>query len=94
MDVTINIVKRKGKRDSEEFNPDKLHKSIVAACLSVRTPIGEAESIARRVSFGVIGWCAQRGEVTSDDLRRVAALTLEKFHQEAAYLYRHHELIV
>ena len=46
---TIDVVKR-GKRPSEEFDPAKLHHSILATCLSIRTdkagnvhvPIGKA----------------------------------------------------
>lgn len=88
------IVKRGGARPSEEFDADKLHTSVVAACLSVRTPVGEAEMIARDVCLSVIQWCAQKGEVTSEDLRRMAARTLHLFHPDAAYLYQHHQLIL
>lgn len=88
------IVKRHGERASEEFDADKLHRSIIAACLSVRTPIGEAEMIARDVCLSVIHWCSEKGEVTSDDLRRMSARTLQLFHPEAAYLYQHHQLIL
>lgn len=90
----VDVVKRRGQRSSEEFSPDKLHASIMAACLSVRTPIGEAESIASRVCLDVMNWCVERGEVTSDDLRRIASKLLDIFHPDAAYLYRHHQLIV
>lgn len=91
---SISVVKRAGQKNSEDFDPEKLRASIMAACLSVKTPIGEAEQLANQVCERVIEWCNQRGEVTSADLRRVAGQVLEKFHAEAAYLYRHHELIV
>lgn len=90
----VDVIKRSGRRASEEFSPDKLHASIMAACLSVRSPIGEAESIASRVCLDVMNWCVERGEVTSEDLRRIAAKLLDVFHPDAAYLYRHHQLIV
>lgn len=90
----IDIVKAGGKRPSEEFSADKLHRSIVSACLSDQTPIGEAEEIARTVCLHVIAWCAEKGEVTSADLRRIAAQTLDNFHPEAAYLYRNQQQIV
>lgn len=93
-DGRIDIVKSKGRRPSEEFNVDKLHKSIVAACLSGQAPIGEAENIARSVCLHVLTWCAEKGEVTSSDLRRVASNVLEEFHADAAYLYRTHQQIV
>lgn len=90
----IDIVKAKGRRPSEEFSVDKLHKSIVAACLSGQAPIGEAENIARSVCLGVITWCAEKGEVTSSDLRRIASAVLNEFHPDAAYLYSTHQQIV
>lgn len=90
----IDVVKRGGKRSSERFDPKKLHTSVRAACLSVRSPEGMAESAADSVCTVVIEWCRTRPEITSDDLRRVAALHLEGIHPEAAYLYKHHRLVL
>lgn len=94
MSLAIDIVKREGRRPSEQFNRDKLHASIRAACLSVRTPDGEAELIAEKVCDTLITWLRTKPEVTSSDLRRKAAETLESFHPEAAYLYKHHRLVI
>jgi len=91
---TIAVVKRGGARPSESLIRDKLYASVYAACLSVRTPEGEAAHIAHVVSDSVVGWCAQKLEVTSADLRRKAAEHLEQFHTEAAYLYKHHGLVL
>lgn len=90
----IDVVKRGGKRTSERFDSDKLHSSVLAACLSVRSPHGMAESAADSVCTVVIDWCQSRPEITSDDLRRVAARHLERIHPEAAYLYKHHRLVL
>jgi transcriptional regulator NrdR family protein len=90
----FHIVKQKGKREAEPFSTKKLHSSVQAACLSVRTPEGEAELIARRVVDAVIGWSTGRAAVTSEDVRRIASRGLELFHPEAAYLYQHHTAIV
>jgi hypothetical protein len=87
-------VKRGGKRATERFDADKLHASVLAACLSVRSPHGMAESAAQSVLGVVTGWCSTRPEVTSDDLRRVAAGHLNVIHPEAAYLYKHHRLVL
>ncbi|MBC7746454.1 hypothetical protein H7Y40_00535 [Pedobacter sp.] len=87
------VVKRVTK-DSEVFDPLKLHTSIVAACLSVRAFEGEAHTTAERVCRGVIDWLETKTEVTSADIRRVAATYLRTYHQEAAYMYEHHRLIV
>jgi hypothetical protein len=90
----IDVVKRGGKRNSERFNPTKLHASVLAACLSVRSPEGMAQSTADSVCAVVIEWCTTKPEITSDDLRRVAARHLERIHPEAAYLYKHHRLVL
>ena len=90
----IDIVKRGGRRASEPFQRHKLHASIRAACLSVRSPDGLAETTADNVCDAVIIWLEAKPEVTSADLRRKAVETLESFHPEAAYLYKHHRLVI
>ena len=90
----IDIIKRGGQRPSESFTAGKLLASIRAACLSVRTPEGEAEMTAKAVCDAVTQWCADKPEVTSADLRRKATETLATHHPEAAYLYKHHRLVM
>ena len=91
---SIDIVKGGGKRPSESFQREKLHASVQAACLSVRSPEGEAEMTANKVCDAVILWLDTKPEVTSADLRRKASETLERHHPEAAYLYKHHRLVM
>ncbi len=86
-DARIDVIKSNGKRPPEEFDPEKLHRSIVATCISLRTPEGQAEEVAKTVCLGVIRWCGSRREITSADIRRISAKLLEKHHPEAAYLY-------
>lgn len=92
--MNVTIIKRAGQRGSEPFREHKLHTSIVAACLSVRSPEGEAEKIASNVTLHVIDWLKQKPEVTSEDIRRKASEALHTLHPEAAYLYKHHELVL
>lgn len=89
-----DIIKQSGKRASESFEGDKLHASIVAACLSVRSLEGEADSIAQHVTKHVAEWLEQKSEVTSDDIRRKATEMLDTLNPEAAYLYKHHQLVL
>ena len=49
MNLAVDIIKRKGNRQSERFRREKLHASIMAACLSVRAPEGQADPIADAV---------------------------------------------
>jgi len=78
----------------EPFDPLKLHSSIVAACLAVRTLEGEAHVTAERVCRHVIDWLTTKSEVTSADIRRIAAAHLTNYHAEAGYMYEHHPLMV
>lgn len=87
-----HVVKR--STASEQFDRTKLHASIEAACLSVRSPEGEAALVARRVADTVHAWAESKPAVTSADIRRVAASLLDTFHPEAAYLYQNHRLVV
>jgi len=90
----IDIFKSEGKRPTESYDRDKLHASVLAACLSVRSPEGEAEMTARKVCDMVEKWLSSKPEVTSGDLRRKAGETLEVHHPEAAFLYKHHRLVM
>ncbi len=85
-----HIVKNSRNRHPEPFDRNKLHKSLVAACLSSGTPVGHAESISRKVVDSVAGWVETRPEVTSNDIRRIAAQYLKTHHPDASYLYEHH----
>lgn len=85
------VVKR--RRSIEDFDALKLHQSVVAACLAVRAFEGEAHGTAERVCQHVIDWLMTKEEVTSADIRRVAASHLTNYHPEAAYMYEHHRLI-
>lgn len=90
----VNIIKRGGQRPSELFCQDKLQASVRAACLSVRSPEGQADMTANRVCQAVCQWLETKSEVTSHDLRRKASESLDSFHPEAAYLYKHHRLVI
>lgn len=85
-----HVVKNARHREPELFDQNKLHKSLIAACLASGAPTGHAESMARRVTEEVVIWLESRPEVTSDDLRRVASRYLRTYHPDASYLYEHH----
>jgi ATP cone domain. len=94
MDLAVDIVKSGNRNQTERFVREKLHNSIVAACLSVRMPEGQAETTAHAVCDGVIVWLQQRPEVTSQDIRTVATRHLKSYHPEAAYLYEQQHMII
>jgi transcriptional regulator NrdR family protein len=90
----VDIVKHGGKRPTEQFTRKKLHDSIVAVCLCVRTPEGQAEAIAHAVCDAVTAWLQQHPEVTSNDIRLIATKHLRTQHPEAAYLYEQHNITI
>ncbi len=94
MALAIDVVKRGGKRPSETFDPEKLHASLYATCLSVRSLDGHAADTATHVCTIVTSWADNKPEITSADIRRQAAKALETVHPDAAYLYKHHKQII
>ena len=90
----VDVVKRKGNRHTEAFAREKLHASIYAACLSVRSPEGQAVQLADHVCDVVLLWTTNKPVITSADIRRQAAKALATHHPEAAYLYQHHRVIL
>lgn len=94
MVLSVDVIKRGGQRQSERFQRDKLHASIVATCLSVRTPEGQAITIANAVCEEVIIWLEKHPEITSQDIRLVATRHLKAQHPEAAYLYEQNRITI
>ena len=94
MGLAIDVVKRSGRRPAEAFDREKLLRSVLAACRSVRTPDGEAETTAHNVTYAVILWLENKPVVTSHDLRRMASAHLHRYHPDAAYIYQHHRIIL
>ncbi len=93
--MTSIIVKHTDNhRSSELFNKSKLQKSILMACLNVKTPTGYAHDIATKVASGVSSWLETRPEVSSDDIRRQASRLLTPLNPDAAHLYKHHNTIL
>jgi|SRR5690606_10087359 len=92
--LDVDVIKHDGRRPSEDFQTAKLRSSLIAACLSVKTPRGQAETIADQVIDAVTTWLQKKPEVTSRDIRHIAGKHLETHHPEAAYMYQqyHHTL--
>lgn len=94
MGAAVDVVKAGGNRETESYQREKLFASVLAACLSVRSPEGEAEMTANKVCDIVERWLQAKPEVTSGDLRRKASEALEVHHPEAGFLYKHHRLVM
>jgi hypothetical protein len=88
----MHIIKRLSDM-VEPYDERKLYTSIHAACLAVRTPIGEAEVTAAKICEHVLEWLKDKLEVTSFDVRHRAARHLEMYNPDAAYAYLHYGII-
>ena len=93
-DLSVDVVKRQGKRPNEPFDPGKLYASIYAVCISTGSPDGLAHDAATTTCNTVVAWCTNKPEITTTDIRIQAALALKAFHPDAAYLYKHHKTIM
>lgn len=89
---TTHIVKR-SPAYTEPYDERKLYASVYAACLSVRTPTGEAEITAERICQDMLPWLANKSEVTSGDIRRKTSECLTVYNPDAAYMYMRHRII-
>jgi transcriptional regulator NrdR family protein len=79
------VVKSTGQ--SEAFNAGKLVQSLYSTMLSARTPPGAARMIAQR-TVDDVRLRLQKNEVTTADVRRLAAQQLAKYNPRAAYTYK------
>ena len=86
-----HIVKRQGH--TEAFDERKLYGSIYSACFSVRQPSATAELLAEKVVEDVKKWLEPKTEVTSSDIQRIAYRHLNVYHEDAAWMYKHHRNI-
>ena len=86
--MNTTIVKR--HKHIEPYDPHKLMRSIYTACLSVRTPAGEAEITAKRIERDVAIWARRKSEITSHDIRVRAAQLLHTYNPHAHIAYKHH----
>jgi hypothetical protein len=88
---STNIVKR-SPGHSEPYDERKLYASIFASCLSVRTPVGEAELTAAKICQDVLPWLQSKHEITSLDIRTHTYEHFKIYNPDAAYMYLHHRL--
>ncbi len=92
--LSVDVVKRSGERPTEQYERAKLERSLYATLRSVRTPDGQATDTLRAVCDVVEQWVSAHTEITSADIRRQAAVALHTLHPDAAFLYKHHKMIL
>lgn len=86
MDSARHVVKRRGH--TEPYDREKLHASICAVSLAAGEVFWDVHFLAEETIEEVEAWLEAKYEVTSNDIRRVAAEALAKNSNDAALLYR------
>lgn len=89
---STHVVKR-SPNYTEPYDERKLYASVYAACLSVRTPAGEAELTAEHMCKAINPWLSAKPEVTSSDIRHKINEFLHIYNPDAAYMYMRHRII-
>ncbi len=79
------IVKKGGI--TEKYLRSQLASSIHKACVDATGFVGEAELTAANVCKDVEEWLEEKYEVTSSDIKRIAAKSLRQYNPRAAYEY-------
>lgn len=79
---------------SVKFSNHIFISSILDEARSLGIPGGQAEEIAKSTLKFVKCWIANRSEVTSADIRRIATRHLKKLNPELAYMYSNHHQII
>lgn len=92
--MNVYVAKSKQTGGGQEFDPLKLHASVLSACFAVRSLEGEAHLTAQHVCERVIEWVNTKTEITSHDIRRITSHFLQRYHPEAAYVYENYREIV
>lgn len=89
-----HTIRKRGGRNVETYSRQKLHNSIIAVCLSVRSKEGSSKTAAEATCDAVESWLEHKPEVTSDDIRRIAGRALKNYNPDAAYYYSQHKHIL
>ena len=94
MSSKVTVISSSNPKKIGEYNRARLRASVITACLSVRTPEGQAENTADTVCDNFEVWLKNKPEVTTKDIVTVSAKLLEKYHTEAAYIYEQRHIII
>ena len=84
----LKIVKRKGH--IEVYDERKVYGSCYFACRNAHLSEEESEGISNLVTASVTKWISRRRVVTSSEIFRVLAHELNKYNEDAAFLYETH----
>ncbi len=84
----MRIIKRDGHE--EEFKKEKVYQSIYESCLNAHHNKKNAAILAKKATNEVLKHLKGKKAVKSDDVFKLIATLLEKYDEDAAFLYETH----
>ncbi len=84
----MRIIKRDGHE--EEFKKDKVHRSIYESCLNAHHEKKKATNISNKVINDLMKHFKNKKLVKSKDVFKYIATLLEKYDEDAEFLYEPH----
>lgn len=90
----VNVISIENSKQIEKYDRARLRASVTTACLSVKTPEGQAIKTAETVCDEFEKWLEGKQEITDKDIVNKTAKILEKYHTDAAYIYEQKHIII
>ncbi|MDP3901284.1 MAG: ATP cone domain-containing protein [bacterium] len=87
--MATEVIKRDGSR--QPFDPEKLRRSIEAACQDADSTAERTKEVVEQVSSEVLSSVSERPEVSTSELGSMILGKLETVEPSAAQAWRKHE---
>ena len=78
----------------EEFDLDKITKSLKIDAKAIGIPSGAAEDFIQKSLKAATKKLSTKTIITEKDLQRALAKELKKYHQDLAYVYENRDTII
>lgn len=77
----------------EEFEIDKLKRSLELSFNIVNSPDGQKKIYIDRILKNFMKWLKDKQEITSADIKRIIIIYMEEIHPDVAYIYKNFKKI-
>lgn len=77
----------------EEFEIDKLKRSLELSFNIVNSPDGQKKIYINRILKNFMKWLKDKQEITSADIKRIIIIYMEEIHPDVAYIYKNFKKI-
>ena len=72
----------------EEFEIDKLKRSLELSFNIVNSPDGQKKIYIDRILKSFMKWIKDKQEITSADIKRIIIIYMEEIYPDVAYIYK------